>query len=144
MTTTLSGTPANRSRGNSGIFRSGIVTITTSPRRAASVTVTGVAPVSCARAARVSGPLEFATNTLWPSALKRRVSEPPMWPAPMMPIFIFAPFLTVTDCQRLTGEAQRGKSEAGSDERLLIADCEFRIEWKTRRQKAVGDRKSVV
>src|SRR5207253_1088907 len=41
MTTTLSGTPANRSRGNSGILRSGTVTITTSPRRAASVTVTG-------------------------------------------------------------------------------------------------------
>src|SRR5207253_11237953 len=98
---------------SSGIFRSGIVTITTSPRRAASVTLTGVAPVSCARAARVSGPLELATNTLWPRALKRRVSEPPMGPAPMMPIFVFARFLTVTDCQRLTGEAQKGKAEAG-------------------------------
>src|SRR5689334_2452233 len=66
--------------------------MTTSPRRAASFTVTGVAPVSCARALRVSGPRELATNTLCPSAVKRRVSEPPMWPAPMMPMFISAPF----------------------------------------------------
>src|ERR1043166_5755167 len=110
--------------------------MTTSPRRAASVTVTGVAPVSCARAARVSGPLELATNTLWPSALKRRVSEPPMWPAPMMPIFIFAPFLTVTNCQRLTGEAQRGKGEAAPDCGLRISNCGME------EQKAEGSREN--
>src|SRR5438128_5286629 len=116
--------------------------MTTSPWRAASFTVTGVAPVSCARAARVSGPLELATNTLWPSALKRRVSEPPMWPAPIMPIFIFAPFLTVTDCQRLMGRSAKGKGERAK--RPLIADCGFRIaECKSGRQEAVGQQAAV-
>src|ERR1044071_7764353 len=41
-----------------------MVTITTSARRAASLTETGVAPVSAARSARLSGPRELATNTL--------------------------------------------------------------------------------
>src|SRR4029077_7802933 len=63
-------------------------TITTSPARAACSTVTGVAPVSVAKSDRVSGPLEFATKTLCPSALKRRVSVPPMLPAPIIPIFM--------------------------------------------------------
>jgi hypothetical protein len=58
------GTPANKSRGRLGMFFCGIVTTTTSPLRAASSTVTGVAPVSAARSARVSGPREFATKTL--------------------------------------------------------------------------------
>src|ERR1039458_2298003 len=69
----------------------GIVTMTTSPLRAASVTETGVEPVSRAKPASVSGPLELATKTWWPSAVKRRVRVPPIWPAPMMLIFISAP-----------------------------------------------------
>src|SRR4029450_5041649 len=70
------------------MFFSGIVTITTSPAWGACSTVTGVAPVSAAKSASVSGPLEFATKTLCPSLVKRRVSVPPMLPAPIIPIFI--------------------------------------------------------
>lgn len=45
-TITLSGTPPNESDDNWVMFFSGIVTMTTSPLRAASVTETGFAPVS--------------------------------------------------------------------------------------------------
>ena len=62
------GTPANRSAGRLGMFFSGMVTMTTSPARAASSTVTALAPVSAARAASVSGPRELATETSCPSA----------------------------------------------------------------------------
>src|SRR5262249_41569453 len=48
----------------------------------------GAEPVSDVKSANVAGPLEFATKTLCPSAVKRRVSVPPMLPAPMIPIFI--------------------------------------------------------
>src|SRR5437867_4659819 len=40
-------------------------------------------PTSTANAARLSGPLEFAIETRWPSLTRRRASAPPMPPAPM-------------------------------------------------------------
>src|SRR5579884_1055058 len=69
----------------------GIVTTTTSPARAASRAVTAFAPVSRARSASDSGPLELATDTSCPSCVSRRVSVPPICPAPMMPIFMKVP-----------------------------------------------------
>src|SRR3954466_10617799 len=67
-----------------------MVTTTSSPLRAASATGTAVAPVSAARSASVPGPRELATRTSCPSARRRRVRVPPIWPAPMMPIFMSA------------------------------------------------------
>src|SRR4051795_12961493 len=67
-----------------------MVTTTSSPFRAASATGTAVAPVSAARSASVSGPRELATRTSCPSARRRRVRVPPIWPAPMMPILMSA------------------------------------------------------
>ena len=55
---------------------------------AASWRVTGVAPVFSAKSCRVSGPRELATNTLWPSLVRRPARVPPMLPAPMIPMFI--------------------------------------------------------
>jgi hypothetical protein len=60
------------------MFFIGIVTITTSPARAASSTVTGLAPVSFASCSSDSGPRELATDTSCPSAVKRRASVPPI------------------------------------------------------------------
>ena len=51
---TIEGGAANKSRGNFGIFFSGIVTMTTPSLRAASATDTGFAPVSAAKSASVS------------------------------------------------------------------------------------------
>jgi hypothetical protein len=48
---------------------------------------TAFSAVSAARSARVRGPREFATETSWPSAVRRRANVPPMFPAPMIPIF---------------------------------------------------------
>src|SRR6266403_2795823 len=67
-------------------------TTTRSTPRTASGTDTAVAPVSAAKSESVSGPREFATKTLCPSAVRRRVSVPPIWPAPMIPIFMFASY----------------------------------------------------
>ena len=53
-----------------------------------SETETPVAPVSAARSESVSGPRELAIKTWCPNAVSRRVSVPPIWPAPMMTIFI--------------------------------------------------------
>ena len=89
-TTTLSGTPSNRPAGRLGTLPWGMVTTTTSPPRAASATGTAVAPVSAARSASVPGPRELATRTSCPSARRRRVRVPPIWPAPMMPILMSA------------------------------------------------------
>src|SRR5205809_6007160 len=100
MTTVLSGTFAKRSFGSVGMFFTGIETITTSPARAASLTVTAVAPVSVARSARVSGPRELATKTSCPSDLKRRVSVPPMWPAPIIPILMPPPVSQLNGARR--------------------------------------------
>src|SRR5581483_6260948 len=88
MTTTLGETPANKSAGKSSIFRSGMVTTTTSPLRAACSAVTAVAPVSAANPASDAGPREFAITTSWPTSRKRRARVPPILPAPIMPIFI--------------------------------------------------------
>src|ERR1700732_1543072 len=68
-----------------------VTTIRSTPRTA-SGTDTAVAPVSAAKSESVSGPREFATKTLCPSAARRRVSVPPIWPAPMIPIFMFASY----------------------------------------------------
>src|ERR1700686_4122258 len=57
-----------------------MVTITTSPLRAASFAVTAFAPVSAAKSRSVSGPRELATKTLCPSAVRRRVNVPPICP----------------------------------------------------------------
>jgi len=56
--------------------------------RTASGTEAGVAPVSDAKSKSVCGPRELATKTLCPNAVRQRVSVPPIWPAPIMPIFI--------------------------------------------------------
>src|SRR3984893_8279658 len=88
MTTTLFCVSANKSRGRSGTFFSGIVTTTTSPNLAASLTDTGFAPVSAAKSASDSGPRELATATSCPKAVKRWVRVPPICPAPIIPIFI--------------------------------------------------------
>src|SRR5688572_17922146 len=80
---------------------SGMVTMTTSPARAACSTVTGFAPVSLANAASVSGPRELAMDTSCPSAVSLRASVPPMLPAPMMPILMAPPslfFLSIDEC----------------------------------------------
>jgi hypothetical protein len=45
------------------MFFIGMVTMTTSPERAACSTVTGLAPVSFASAASDAGPREFAIDT---------------------------------------------------------------------------------
>jgi len=47
-----------------------------------------VAPVSAAKSLRDSGPREFATRTSCPDARSLRTSKPPMFPVPMIPIFI--------------------------------------------------------
>ena len=70
-----------------GMCPSGMVTITTSPDRAASFAVTAFAPVSLSRSASVSGPREFATTTSCSSARRRRARVRPMFPALMMAIF---------------------------------------------------------
>jgi hypothetical protein len=88
ITTTSAGTSAKRSCGRSGTFFCGIVTIATSPACAASATVAGCAPVSRARSASDSGPREFAIQTSYPSDVRRRASAPPMFPEPMIPIFM--------------------------------------------------------
>lgn len=77
---------------------SGMVTTTTWAPRAASAAVTAVAPVSFASAASVSGPRELATDTSWPSAVRRLVRLPPMFPAPMMPIFMDPTFRRCLRC----------------------------------------------
>src|ERR1700745_985957 len=69
-----------------------MVTTMRSTPRTASGTDTAVARVAGAKSEGVSGPREFATKTLCPSAVRRRVSVPPIWPAPMMPIFMFASY----------------------------------------------------
>src|SRR5687768_5272740 len=74
-----------------------MVTMTTSPARAASSTVTGFARVSLANAASVSAPRELAMDTSCPSAVRRRASVPPMLPAPMMPILIISS-LSIDEC----------------------------------------------
>src|SRR5262249_51973594 len=65
-----------------------MVTMTRSTPRTASGTETAVAPVSAARPESVSGPRELATKTSCPKSVRRRVSVPPIWPAPIMPTFI--------------------------------------------------------
>src|ERR1700757_2952829 len=69
-----------------------MVTITTSPLRAASFAVTAFAPVSAAKSRSVSGPRELATKTLCPSVVRRRVNVPPIFPAPIIPMFIGCSF----------------------------------------------------
>src|ERR1035437_9350943 len=66
-----------------------MVTTTRSRPRGTSATVTGLAPVSLARSARLFGPRELATATSCPKRVKCRVRAPPMLPAPMIPIFNF-------------------------------------------------------
>src|SRR3954466_11801324 len=67
-----------------------MATTTSSPLRAPRAPGPAVAPVSAARSASVSGPRELATKTSCPSARRRRVRVPPIWPAPMMPILMSA------------------------------------------------------
>ena len=88
MTTTWSGTSANKPAGKFETFFIGMVTTMRSTPRTASGTETAVAPVSAARLESVSGPRELATETSCPNAVRRRVNVPPIWPAPIMPIFI--------------------------------------------------------
>ena len=73
--------PSNKPAGRSGMFFRGMVTMARSRPRAASFTVTAVAPVSAAKPASDSGPRELATATLCPSVVRRRVRVPPMLPA---------------------------------------------------------------
>jgi hypothetical protein len=87
-TTTLSSTPANRFFERSLTAFVGIETIMGSAALAASVTETGVAPISAAKTVRVSGPLELAINTSWPSFASLLASPRPRAPAPMTPILI--------------------------------------------------------
>ena len=80
------------------MFFSGIVTITTSPRWAASVTETGVAPVSTARSAtfrasRVSYEYFMTELTETPSKIAANV------PAPIIPMFISAPFQSINQVE---------------------------------------------
>jgi hypothetical protein len=44
--------------------------------------------VTDANSDSVSGPRGFSTKTSCPKAVNRRVNVPPIWPAPMIPIFI--------------------------------------------------------
>src|ERR1035441_5696835 len=97
---------------------SGIVTMTSSLSRAASATDTAVAPVSAARAARLWGPREFATATVCPSARSRRVSVPPMLPAPMIPMFMLAPYAEVSE-QHITRVARRRRDALLGELRVL-------------------------
>ena len=71
---------ANKPSGRTGTLVSGMATTTTSAPRTAPPGVAGVAPVSAARSASVTGPRELATETSCPMAVSRRVSVPPMWP----------------------------------------------------------------
>src|ERR1700730_9649630 len=89
-----------------------VTTIRSTPRTA-SGTETAVAPVSAAKSESVSGPREFATKTLCPSAVRRRVSVPPIWPAPMMPIFMFASYGVDRGSHRWIPEADVGLNRAG-------------------------------
>ena len=88
-TTKFAGAFINNPFGSWGILPSGIVTTTKSRPRGASDTGTGLAPVSFARSARVAGPRELATTTSCPRRVKCRVRAPPIFPAPMIPIFNF-------------------------------------------------------
>src|SRR5882724_5283698 len=85
---TLLGTFANSVRGRSRMAFVGIAMMTISPALAASTTETGAAPISAANAVRLSGPFEFAIETLWPSLIKWRAIALPMFPAPMIPILM--------------------------------------------------------
>src|SRR6266403_3280081 len=88
-------------------------TTTRSTPRTASGTDTAVAPVSAAKSESVSGPREFATKTLCPSSVRRRVSVPPIWPAPMMPIFMFASYGLIAEA---TGGSRKPMSaSSGAD-----------------------------
>src|SRR5207244_2701659 len=90
-----------------------MVTTMRSTPRTASGTDTAVAPVSAAKSDSVSGPREFATKTLCPSAVRRRVSVPPIWPAPMMPIFMFASYGLIAEA---TGGSRKPMSaSSGAD-----------------------------
>src|SRR3954470_22554441 len=71
-----------------------MVTTTRSRPRGASSTVTGLAPVSFANPASVSGPRELAMTTSCPRRVKCPASAEPMFPAPIIPIFI-VPFVKI-------------------------------------------------
>jgi hypothetical protein len=57
----------------------------------------------------VSGPREFDTKTACPSAARRRVSVPPMLPAPMMPICMCVP-----DCGDVNPSADTCPEQLGA------------------------------
>ena len=62
------------------------MTTRSAPETASCGVAAAVAPVSAASSASESGPRVFATLTSCPSPLSRRVSVPPIFPEPMIPI----------------------------------------------------------
>ena len=71
-------------------------TIASTPCTASSFE-TAVAPISRARSRMVSGPFELASLTSWPLAASFRANVAPMFPAPMISIFMGCPFVNVEE-----------------------------------------------
>src|SRR3954454_13858230 len=104
--------PATASGGMSRESLKGIATTTRSPKRAASSAVVARAgsPSSAARSLKVSGPRELLMATSCPASVKWPASVDPMWPAPMMPIFIS---LVVCPARARSNAPLRGRSTLG-------------------------------